>query len=213
MTNFIRAYLRASTDEQNANRARATLKQFAKDHNLIICSWYVENESGAKLDRPELFRLLNDAQNNDILLIEDVDRLSRLNSEDWNKLKQKIKAKDIRIVAVNVPTTWSQAKSSADDFDNRILSAINDMLIEMLAAIARRDYEQRRERQAQGIKQAKKNNAYSNVGRKKDLERYKAINRLISSGCTWSEVENTLKCSRRTIAKAQKWHKKVNKHK
>ncbi len=36
------------------------------------------------------------------------------------------------------------------------LAAINDMLLDMLAAVARRDYEQRRERQRHGISKAKK---------------------------------------------------------
>ncbi|VVE59031.1 recombinase family protein [Pandoraea sputorum] len=36
-----------------------------------------------------------------------------------------------------------------------MFGAINDMLMDMLAAIARRDYEQRRERQSQGIAKAK----------------------------------------------------------
>lgn len=50
-------------------------------------------------DRPELFRLLNDCRQNDILLIEDVDRLSRLTGEDWNSLKKLIRQKDIRVMA------------------------------------------------------------------------------------------------------------------
>ena len=77
---FVRAYLRASTDDQDANRARDQLKAFAAERGLSIAAWYVENESGAKLSRPELFRLLNDAQPGDILLVEQVDRLSRLTS-------------------------------------------------------------------------------------------------------------------------------------
>jgi DNA invertase Pin-like site-specific DNA recombinase len=36
-----------------------------------------------------------------------------------------------------------------------MLAAINAMLVDMMAAIARKDYEQRRERQAQGIETAK----------------------------------------------------------
>ncbi|MCQ3960512.1 recombinase family protein, partial [Klebsiella pneumoniae] len=93
-------------------------------------------------ERPELFRLLKDCQQNDILLVEDVDRLSRLVGEDWNTLKKMIRQKDIRVVAVNVPTTW--LASGHNDFDSRMFSAINDMLLDMLAAVARRDYEQRR---------------------------------------------------------------------
>ena len=56
---FVRAYLRASTDEQDANRAREQLKAFAAERGLHVAAWYVENESGAKLARPELFRLLD----------------------------------------------------------------------------------------------------------------------------------------------------------
>jgi len=46
---FIRAYLRASTDEQDAARAKAQVEAFAVDRGMQIASWYVENESGAKL--------------------------------------------------------------------------------------------------------------------------------------------------------------------
>ena len=50
-------------------------------------------------------------------------------------------------MAVNVPTTW--INSGMSEFDSRLFAAINDMLLDMLAAVARRDYEQRRERQKQ----------------------------------------------------------------
>jgi DNA invertase Pin-like site-specific DNA recombinase len=40
-----------------------------------------------KLARPELFRLLCDAHPGDILLVEQVDRLSRLTAQDWERLK------------------------------------------------------------------------------------------------------------------------------
>ena len=78
MTHFIRAYLRASTKEQDAQRARGSLDRFAHEHGVVICNYYAENESGAHLKRPELFRLLADSQPSDILLVEDIDRLSRL---------------------------------------------------------------------------------------------------------------------------------------
>ena len=49
---FVRAYLRASTDDQDANRARDQLKAFAAERGLSVAAWYVENESGAKLVAP-----------------------------------------------------------------------------------------------------------------------------------------------------------------
>jgi DNA invertase Pin-like site-specific DNA recombinase len=48
----------------------------------MIVSWYVKNEIGAKLARPELFKLLADAHEGDILLVKQVDRLSRLTAAD-----------------------------------------------------------------------------------------------------------------------------------
>jgi DNA invertase Pin-like site-specific DNA recombinase len=147
---FVRAYLRASTDEQDATRARNQLETFASDHRLRIASWYVENESGAKLDRPELFRLLADARPGDILLTEQVDRLSRLTSADWERLKGELSRRQIRIVALDLPTSWVMAARKIDDFTSRMFDAINGMMLDVLAAVARKDYEDRRRRQTQG---------------------------------------------------------------
>ena len=72
-------YLRASTKEQDAARAKDSLLQFATNSNLTVATFFIENESSATLDRPELFRLLDVAQPNDIILVEQIDRISRLN--------------------------------------------------------------------------------------------------------------------------------------
>lgn len=197
---FVRAYLRASTTEQDATRALDTINSFAIERGLSICNYYIENESGSKLERPELLRLLKDCQQNDILLVEDVDRLSRLTGEDWNTLKKMIRQKDIRVMAVNVPTTW--LSSGMHDFDSRMFAAINDMLLDMLAAVARRDYEQRRERQRQGIARARSEGKYK--GRKVNQSRHDAINRLLDSGSSWTQVQKVLGCSRGTISSAIK---------
>nr|WP_219333746.1 recombinase family protein [Moraxella osloensis] len=55
---FVRAYLGASTAEQNAERAKQSLVDFANAHHLVIAKFYVENESGAKLERPKPNELL-----------------------------------------------------------------------------------------------------------------------------------------------------------
>ena len=63
------AYLRASTAEQDAARASQSLNTFAEEHRLTIAANFIENVSGASLQRPELFRLLAVAQAGDILLV------------------------------------------------------------------------------------------------------------------------------------------------
>ncbi|MBO9757964.1 recombinase family protein, partial [Xanthomonas phaseoli] len=168
---------------------------------------YAENASGARLDRAELFRLLADSRPHDVLLVEDVDRLSRLGRAEWEKLKTLIRERSVRVVAVNVPTTWQHLAPLQNEFDARMFGAINDMLLDMLAAIARRDYEQRRQRQAQGIAKAKVAGKYR--GRQIDRARYGAINRLLASGSSWSVVQKTVGCSRSTISQAVK-HAKLS---
>lgn len=206
---FIRAYLRASTEEQDAKRAKSTLDDFVLNRNLSICNYYIENDSGAKLNRPELFRLVHESQNNDILLVEDIDRLSRLSAEEWEKLKNMFGQKNIRVVAVDVPTTWQHLSNTENEFDSRMFSAINNMLIDMLAAMARRDYEQRKRRQKQGIKKAQLEGKFK--GRRANLERYSTINRLLEKDFSWSEIQRTVRCSRGTISSAKRHNNAKNK--
>jgi len=111
---YVRSYLRASTSEQDASRARDQVQAFAAERGLTIVSWYVENESGAKLDRPELRRLLDDACDGDILLIEQVDRLSRLTAKDWEALKAQLAANP-RLADETVDLTNEPGTSDPDD--------------------------------------------------------------------------------------------------
>jgi DNA invertase Pin-like site-specific DNA recombinase len=199
---YVRAYLRASTDEQDATRARDQLKAFASERGLTIVSWYVENESGAKLARPELFKLLTDAHEGDILLVEQVDRLSRLTAADWERLKAELTARKVRVVALDLPTSWTMASKAGDEFTTRMFEAINGMLLDMLAAVARKDYVDRRRRQAQGQAKAQAEGRYK--GRAEDVERNNGIGRMISTGQSWSSIQAATGCSRATIAKLAK---------
>lgn len=198
---LVRPYLRASTDEQDASRAREALETFAADRGLRVAAWYVENESGAKLARPELFRLLSDARPGDVLLVEQVDRLSRLTTPDWERLKAEIAAKRVRIVALDLPTSCSMAVQ-ADEFTARMLEAVNGMLLDMLAAVARKDYEDRRRRQAEGQAQAKARGAYK--GRPEDTKRNAGIIDMLKHNMSWSAVQAATGCSRATVAKLAK---------
>jgi len=186
---FIRAYLRASTQDQDATRAKVQLVEFAKERGQRIASFYVENESGSKLQRPELMKLLEDAHEGDVLLVEQVDRLSRLTNSDWEKLKSLIQAKGVKVVALDLPTSHMLLNTTGElDFTGLMLKAINGMMLDMLAAIARKDYEDRRRRQEQGILRAKGDGKYQ--GRKPDNEKRQRIRLLLEEGKSRKEVEN-----------------------
>lgn len=65
---LIFGYLRASTAGQDATRAKNALKLFARQHGHRIAGWYVDNVTGTTMNRPELIRLLDDAEPGDIIL-------------------------------------------------------------------------------------------------------------------------------------------------
>jgi DNA invertase Pin-like site-specific DNA recombinase len=199
---FVRAYLRASTDEQDAARARGQLEAFAAERGLHIAATYSENETGTTLARPELFRLLADTRPGDILLVEQVDRLSRLTSADWEKLKRELATRHLRVVALDLPTSWIMASAKTDEFTTRMFDAINGMMLDVLAAVARKDYEDRRRRQAQGQAKAKAQGRYR--GRPEDTSRNAGIVSMLKAGASWNQIQAATGCSRATIAKLAK---------
>ncbi len=201
MTSRVYAYLRASTKEQDASRAKQQLDEFAQSNGMTIATYFTENESGASLQRPELFRLLDIAQKGDVMLVEQVDRLSRLSGEDWNKLRLLINEKGVRVVALDLPTSH-QLIQSGDEFTSRMLEALNGMMLDMLAAIARKDYTDRKRRQAQGIVKAKSDGKYK--GRPEDTQRNERIAKLLQAGMSYSDIMETVNCSRATVAKVSK---------
>ena len=50
------------------------------------------------------------------MLVEQVDLLSRLTTPDWTKLKAELTALHVRVVALDLPTSWMMATNNADEF-------------------------------------------------------------------------------------------------
>jgi DNA invertase Pin-like site-specific DNA recombinase len=199
---FTRAYLRASTDDQDASRASDMLTTFAAAHGQAIACRYVENASGATADRTELRRLLADAQAGDVLLVEAIDRLSRLPAADWRRLRAEIEAKGLRVVAVDLPTSHIAMRSApGDEFTERMLDAINRMMLDIMAAIARKDYEQRRQRQAQGIAKARMEGKYR--GRQRDEAKRQRIRELLAAGFSVRRAAEHARASPFTVQKVK----------
>ena len=167
----VRIYVRASTKEQNAERALKDLISFSKNYDDSYAE-YIENYSGTKLNRPALTKLLDEAQQGDILLVESVDRLSRLSQGDFGILKQRIKDKGLRLVVADLPTTHTVS----DGMTGEILAVVNNMLIDLLATMAKLDNDKRRER----IKQGLANSDYKPSGKTANKEKHKRIRELAS---------------------------------
>ena len=163
----VRIYVRASTKDQDAERALDDLVMFSKKYGDKYVP-YVENHTGTKLERPKLTKLLNESEQGDILLVESVDRLSRLTQKDFDILKERIKQKGLRLIVADLPTTHVTA---SDNMTGELMSVINSMLIDLLATMARLDNEKRKERIKQGLARS----GYKPTGKKANDEKHKQI--------------------------------------
>ena len=67
---------------------------------------------------------------------------------------------------------------------------------------ARKDYDDRRRRQVEGIKKAKAEGRYR--GRKEDVERNAAIVKMLESGQSWSSIVKATGASRSTLSRLAK---------
>lgn len=191
----VRIYVRASTKDQDAERALNDLVKFSKGYlNTHIA--YIENYSGTKLDRPELNRLLDEAEQGDILLVESVDRLSRLSQDDFSTLKQRIKDKGLRLVVADLPTTHAQQ----DGMTGEIMKVINDMLIDLLATMAKLDNDKRRERIKQGLERS----GYKPTGKKANTAKHHKIKELDRKGLTKEEIAKLAECGIATVYRVLK---------
>ena len=190
----VRIYVRASTKEQDAERALDDLVMFSKKYGDKYVP-YVENHTGTKLERPELTKLLNESNNGDILLVESVDRLSRMKQDDFEKLKVILKDKGLRLIVADLPTTQIELKDG-DDTTGSVLELINKLLIDLLATMARLDNEKRKERIKQGLQRS----GYKPTGKKADTAKHERIKALLATGAmTKEEIAKVVGCGVATV--------------
>src|SRR5215203_6730694 len=113
---------------------------------------------------------------------------------------RRVSRSDVRLSLVE---PWSPGTGRLpDNFTARMFDAINGMMLDVLAAVARKDYDDRRRRQAQGQAKAKAEGRYK--GRKEDAARNDGIAAMLRAGSSWSQIQAAMGCSRATIAKIAK---------
>ncbi|TIT17765.1 MAG: resolvase [Mesorhizobium sp.] len=155
-----RVYLRVSTQGAGSIIAEA------RDAGYYIAGVYREKASGARADRPELLRLIADLQPGEVVVAEKIDRISRLPLPEAEKLIETIRNKGARLAVPGV-VDLSDIAASADGVAKIVLESIQEMLLKLALQMARDDFEDRRERQRQGIELAKAGGKHA--GRQADL--------------------------------------------
>jgi len=186
-----RLYLRVSTQTQDLQRQEALIDA-AKSDGYYVAGVYREKASGARADRPELLRMIADLQPDEVVIAEKIDRISRLPLPEAEKLINAIKAKGAKLAVPGI-VDLSELTNAADGVAKVVLESVQDMLLRLALQMARDDYEDRRERQRQGIMLAKGAGRYT--GRKANTKIHERIIALRRSGCSIPDTARLAGCS------------------
>ena len=186
-----RIYLRVSTEDQDLQRQEG-IKESAKAAGYYVAGIYREKASGARPDRPELLRMIEDLQPGEVVIAEKMDRISRLPLAEAERLVASIRAKGARLAVPGV-IDLTELASETNGVTRIVLESVQDMLLRLALQIARDDYEDRRERQRQGVELAKQAGKYA--GRQPDTALHQRIVALRTGGNSIAETARLAGCS------------------
>lgn len=186
-----RIYKRVSTEEQDLAR-QAIIEANARAAGYYIAGVYSEKASGARADRPELLRMIADLQPGEVVIAEQIDRISRLPLDEAERLVAAIQAKGARLSVPGV-VDLSDLVAGADGVAKIVLEAVQALLLKLALQMARDDYVTRRERQRQGIQFARAAGKYA--GRVADAAAHQRIIELRKAGNTIQRTAKLCGCS------------------
>lgn len=190
-----RIYLRASTKEQNETRALDALLAFAAKQGYEVdpvTDVYADaGISGLKplTERPQLKTLFKNSRAGDVILVEQIDRLSRMEECDWLELKRTIEKLGLIVVVMGLPMTHTTAKSRFD-------RSLQSFMLDIAAEQAHADLVVRKERLAQG----RANSTKPNVGRHKEhADKKEEVLKLAKQGLNKAQIHRQTGFSRVSI--------------
>ena len=139
------AYIRVSTRDQNEDRQLAALTNLG----ISEVDLFLDKQSGKDFNRPAYRKLIKKLKPGDLLIIKSIDRLGRNYEEileQWRHITKEIQA-DIRVLDMPLLDT-----SNHRDLTGTLIA---DIVLQLLSYVAQSERENIRQRQAEGIAEAK----------------------------------------------------------
>ena len=145
MEETIYGYVRVSTQEQNEARQLTAMREFGVPEENIV----IEKLSGKDFQRPRYKKLIRGLRAGDVLVLKSIDRLGRDYSEILEQWAEITKKRRAAIVVLDMPLL--------DTRQGRDLTGtlISDIVLQLLSYVAQTERENIRQRQAEGIAEAK----------------------------------------------------------
>jgi len=191
-----RVYLRVSTEAQDLTRQNG-IEENARAAGYYISGVYREKASGARADRPELLRMIRDLQQDEVVIAEKVDRISRLPLPEAEKLIASIRSKGAKLAVPDL-VDLSDFTAGTDGVARIVLESIQELLLRLALQMSREDYETRRNRQVQGVMIAQAAGKYA--GRAPDIATHE---RIVALRCGQT-IKQTAKLAGCSISQAKR---------
>lgn len=150
-------YIRVSTKEQNVDRQLAAIL----GEKIEIKNIYIDQASGKDFERKKYRKMMKKLKEGDELYIKSIDRLGRNYDEiikEWNVIT---KERNIDIIVLDFPLL--DTRSKVNDLTGKFIA---DIALQILSYVAQVERENIRQRQMEGIVEAKKKGV--KFGRPKD---------------------------------------------
>lgn len=138
-------YARVSSRDQNLDRQISALKEFGIEESNI----FVDKQSGKDFNRPGYQGLLNVITAGDMIILKSIDRLGRNYAEILEQWSLITKTKNVDIKVIDMPLLdTSYCKDIMGTF-------ISDLVLQILSFQAEQERTYIKQRQAEGIAEAK----------------------------------------------------------
>lgn len=168
MSNFY-GYHRTSTAEQHLDRGIKEIIEYCNNNNINLSKIYTDKCTGKNFDRPRYKVLKEDVlRSGDTLIITELDRLGRNKTNTMKELEY-YKNNNIRVIILELPTTCQDFTKLNNDVAKMLMDTINNMLIELYAAMAQTEIEKKEKRQQEGIQAKKDRGEWDSYGRPRTL--------------------------------------------
>lgn len=142
------AYIRVSSKEQNIARQVYAMKSAGIAESCM----YIDVQSGKDFERKAYKKLIKRLKPGDEIYIKSIDRLGRDYDEIMEQWRYLVKERNIDIIVLDFPllNTKNQINGITGKF-------VADLVLQILSYVAQVERENTRQRQAEGIREAKKN--------------------------------------------------------
>jgi len=171
-------YVRVSTFEQNPDRQLV---------DVVVDKKFTDYASAKSTNRPQLKAMIEFVREDDVIFVHSMDRLAR-NLTDLRNLVNHFITNKIQVVFIK-----ENLKFNGEE------SAMSNLLLSLMGAFAEFEYAFIKERQKEGIKEAKKQGKFKGSKKKLDAPKLEILREKLKTRDSKSKIARDLGISRFTL--------------